>query len=604
MKIHRRSKKVLTEAGQTVVLVALFLSLFLLAAIAFAVDMGSLWFTRQMAQGVTDSACTAAAMDMLNAATGTSSTGGFTAGTNFSCGGTWDAAAPTSAPCVYASKNMGGGAASTLTAGTQGYDLHFTFPSSVTGLPTCTSGTGAPAICNDPSALSSNFVQVNMDQRVPLFFSALVSGSTTTDVGAQAVCGVIEANAPIPILVLDPRGDSGTLSGNGAINISIVGGPQRSIQVDSSSTSAVSISGASGTINLTHGGPNDNGSDFGVTGNESAVGIFHTANSGQWLDPAAAITDPFATVPAPSVPSAPVVPTGAEAVPGCASIPCYISPALITANPGSKIIHGCQDTANGCYLYTQGLYTSDITSFKQTLIFDPGIYYMKANLNAAANSCLRPGTGTGDGSGGTMFYFYGTSTETSSFTVSVTANAGTYGVCGTTTLVPLSVVQCITSGTGQTILPANVTAAGGLGGNVLLGPCQAPTAGGYNYGDPLGTADPLGEQRGMLFFQDRDANLTCKKCSQPSWGGGGAFGISGIMYFHYCNSADGAGLGTNCNTATAYTDQLSLQGGSSGNTYVVGDIVTDQLSLGGNPNIEMDLNPNALYYVERASLLQ
>jgi hypothetical protein len=47
-----------------------------------------------------------------------------------------------------------------------------------------------------------------------------------------------------------------------------------------------------------------------------------------------------------------------------------------------------------------------------------------------------------------------------------------------------------------------------------------------------------------------------------------------------------------------------LGGGSSTNTFVVGDIVTDELSLGGNSQIEMDLNPNALYYVLKASLLQ
>jgi hypothetical protein len=108
----------------------------------------------------------------------------------------------------------------------------------------------------------------------------------------------------------------------------------------------------------------------------------------------------------------------------------------------------------------------------------------------------------------------------------------------------------------------------------------------------------------MVFFQDRSANLaSAKHAQQPSWGGGGGFGLSGIMYFHYCNSADGAHLGTNCNSG-AYTDNLSLQGGSSSSTFVIGDIVTDELTLGGNPGIEMDLNPNALYYVLKASLLQ
>lgn len=584
MTSHRHSKldRKPGERGQAIVFVVLAMGLVLLGAVAFSVDMGNLWFHRQSAQTVADASCTAAAMDMLFTANGGGASGGFTPGTNFSCSGS-----PSVAPCVYAKKNMGY-APSTLTAGTPGYDVAFSFPTSVTGLPTCTSGTGAPAVCNDTSALTNNFVQVNVDDRVRLSFAGLLSGSATTDVGAVARCGVVLANSPIPILVLDPRNET-SLSGNGNIAISVVGGPQRSIQVNAASTSAVSIAGGSGSIDLTQGGPNNNGSDFGVTGSTPRAGIFSTANSGQWIDPTPAISDPFATIAAPStVPGAPVPPTGADAVPGCAAIPCHVTPPT----------HGCQDATNGCELYTGGLYTTAnaIDTFKKVVLLDPGLYYMQSDLSAAQQTCMRPGTGIGDGSGGTMLYFSGT------HTLNVTANSGTYGVCGNTTVkVPLSQVRCINSGTGTTILPANVVSNGGLIGNVLLGPCKAPTAGGTNYGDPLGANDPLGEQRGMLFFQDRSANLAAAG-NQPSWGGGGAFGLTGIMYFHYCNSADGAGKGTNCNSG-AYTDQLSLQGGSSSNTFVIGDIVTDKLSLGGNPKIEMDLNPNALFYVFKASLL-
>jgi len=37
---------------------------------------------------------------------------------------------------------------------------------------------------------------------------------------------------------------------------------------------------------------------------------------------------------------------------------------------------------------------------------------------------------------------------------------------------------------------------------------------------------------------------------------------------------------------------------------VVGDIVADELGMGGTPAIVMDLNPSALYYVMKATLLQ
>ena len=75
-----------------------------------------------------------------------------------------------------------------------------------------------------------------------------------------------------------------SLSNNGTSNISIVGGPQRSIQVDSPSSSAVSISGASGSFDLTKGGPYNTGSDFGVTGAEGPTN-FTTGATGKWVDP-------------------------------------------------------------------------------------------------------------------------------------------------------------------------------------------------------------------------------------------------------------------------------------------------------------------------------
>ena len=101
-------------------------------------------------------------------------------------------------------------------------------------------------------------------------------------------------------------------------------------------------------------------------------------------------------------------------------------------------------------------------------------------------------------------------------------------------------------------------------------------------------------------MQNRGVTLTSS--NQPSWQGGGAFLISGSLYFHQCNSS-GIDSGTGCSTS-AYTDQLSIGGNSSGTSYILGDIVVDQLSLNGTPNLYMDLSPNALFFVFRASLLQ
>ena len=53
------------EAGQSILLIVLALGLFLLGAVAFAVDMGNLWWHRQQAQRAADAACLAGAMDAL-----------------------------------------------------------------------------------------------------------------------------------------------------------------------------------------------------------------------------------------------------------------------------------------------------------------------------------------------------------------------------------------------------------------------------------------------------------------------------------------------------------------------------------------------------------
>src|SRR5258708_14876554 len=71
------------ESGQVMLFVLLGLGLFLIGAMAFAVDMSNLWFNRQAAQTPADAACTAGAMDMLvDYTNGTTSHGGFSIGTS------------------------------------------------------------------------------------------------------------------------------------------------------------------------------------------------------------------------------------------------------------------------------------------------------------------------------------------------------------------------------------------------------------------------------------------------------------------------------------------------------------------------------------------
>src|SRR5579864_2755329 len=93
------------QAGQVMLLTVLALSVFMIGAMAFAIDMSNMWFNRQSAQTAADAACTAAAMDMLVGDTN----GTMTAGANFtaSSSNTYDcnSASPVPAPCSYASLN-------------------------------------------------------------------------------------------------------------------------------------------------------------------------------------------------------------------------------------------------------------------------------------------------------------------------------------------------------------------------------------------------------------------------------------------------------------------------------------------------------------------
>jgi hypothetical protein len=285
-------------------------------------------------------------------------------------------------------------------------------------------------------------------------------------------------------------------------------------------------------------------------------------------------------------------------------------------------------------LYTAGFYGSPGIQIgpsggAKTALFDPGLYYVVGGLGLnSTGDTARPGTGLGDGSGGVTFYFSGTGT------VSVAASSGTHTLDDFNTLTgPVdstgnqyaNVTTVNASQTNVTytmgakclsssVLPSNLVNGGAgvnigsdtsnspavqNGANLLMGPCT-----GY-YGDPLGTLEPaaIGEQRWFLFFQDRSAIAV-----QPQWGGSGQFLLAGTMYFHSCKSN---GEGVSCtpppNPATAssyYQDIFSMQGSAGSGTYVLGEIVTDNLTLGGTSGIVMDLNPTTAFNILKASLYQ
>jgi hypothetical protein len=585
------------EGGQTITLVLLALALFLLAAVGIAVDISNWWFHRQIAQGAADAACTAGIMDMLvNDSQGTSF-GGFPSPlATYKCS---DTGASASAPCAYA--NLNGYSGAGLVAGQPSNDVQVMFPTSLSGsgLKVCSSTVPPPCI---PATIGNPFLVVNVFDRVPTTFTGLVRGSTTVDVAASAACVITYASAPIPILVLDPQNPNvkpavSALNVQGTPVISIVGGPQKSIQVNTADSGkagdAVTV-GGNAKIDLHLGGPAGppgTGSDIGIFGavlEPSVTKNFDPGTTGHW-EHGAPVSDPFAQICAPGQATdcmatingfaAPAIPTAGPAVPAdlagtctATGIPC----ALLYHNA----VHGCPDPA-GCYLYTPGICvgTGSCANKKYTTaVFDPGLYYLTAGLTLNPGSNVRPSTVT-TGYGGTFFYFAGSST------ITVDSNSGKPPY--TTDPFNTSALPCAAGST----IPTNLQGIT-LQGNILLGPCT-----GY-YGDPLGTAEPvIGEQRQFLFFQDRSAENV-----NPSWGGGGQFLLAGTMYFHSCNAS---GTGVNCGAVGTYwNDTFTMNGNSGSGTYVLGEIVTDNLILGGTSGITMDLNPNSAYPILKATLIQ
>lgn len=623
------------EAGQAMLFTVLALAVFLIGAIAFAIDMSNLWFSRQSAQTAADAACTAGAMDMLVGATNGSmpSTANFTAGTAFDCN-----SATTAAPCRYASFN---GFSSSITqasanSGTFGDNVYVDFPSAssvnLTGL-------DLPG----PSVTSYPLIRVHVSSNLHTWFAGML-GTSSQSAGATAICAVLQATSPIPILVLHPT-MSGSLhmNGGGSIsnptcssgppcgNIVIAGGPSKSIQVNSASQTAVTAQN-NPTINLCGGGSNYCGSTMGVWGSEPPITGFWsstsicsppnksngnctgTQTSPMWNSPSPPVADPFALVAAPDIPSF------AGASNPRPSIVCpqgmSLATCLASSNPngncptGSSCVaypgNGCPDPL-GCYEYKPGHYGSGICvgsscglSKYTTAIFQPGIYYLDGQckpgtpgaLCELSGSCIRPSTANGDGSGGTIFYFNGANS------IYVGASGGTCsGVNPFQTFTGIGSLANGVKCTTASQIPPNLAPVTTLSGSVLLAPCNGPDSStglcapncsvnnNVGYGDPLGTNDPFGEQRGILFFQNRSVNAG----NNPQWSGGGSMLLAGSMYFH--------NLGT-------FGDQLNLIGNAGSSTYVLGDIIVDQLSVGGSGQVVMDLNPSAAYTTLKAALVK
>ena len=138
-------------------------------------------------------------------------------------------------------------------------------------------------------------------------------------------------------------------------------------------------------LDLTQGGPNQNGSDLGVTGGTDDKRHLTTANSGNWVAPTPAISDPFATIAAPGY-------TGGRsgANPGYTGCRRGARSEAVVATCHLPT-HGYQDAGKAAMLYTSGtLYAECDQHIQESLLLDPGVYYLHVNFSGESNTCMRP----------------------------------------------------------------------------------------------------------------------------------------------------------------------------------------------------------------------
>jgi hypothetical protein len=579
-----------SESGQAVIGFIVIFAVLVLAGLAFAVDFANLRFHRQAAQSAADAACQAGAMDMLASSDGLQlNSMGFTPGTASSC-----TASSSATMCTYAKFNGYNGAGPQPASNTNSAwnTVSWSFPASVSG-----------ATAPPKTVAAVPYVQVSIVDNVKTFFLGLFTHSNYQQVSSASICGLAQVQEAAPIVVLHPT-MSGSLTYKGGAILRIAGGPQRSIQVNSTSPTAV-ICYPSGYIDTSQGGPATppTGSDVGVVGAEplaqnNCAGSggykgFYGGSTGNWRSSVLPVPDPYASL---------LPPTGVTTQ----------TPITYNASTGTYYtwvkyqVDGCPDTVgkayagNGvdtnCAEFGPGYYPNGIPlpNDYSTIIFLPGVYYVNGSLSPSGSNTLRVALPCWSS------YTSGYSASACSAVSSANAlnysatqgvmfyfsNSGTFTVSGGSSNdpidnVPPSALTCDGSQPSATLgMPPT-----GLAGNVLWAQCTQNATYWDNGGDTTDTAGSPGTpgNRGILFFQDH-ADTT-----SPSFSGSGELAYAGTLYFH---------------SLPDYQDVLTLTGGTGSGTYILGNIVADQIKLTGSAIIGMQLSSVPSTYMLKAGTFQ
>jgi hypothetical protein len=373
-----------------------------------------------------------------------------------------------------------------------------------------------------------------------------------------------------------------------------VGGPQTSIQVNSSangspssnaSSNAVYCSGGSGfPIDTSAAGPSGQGGNLSVVGGPStnqfcgASYILNNTTQAQWKSSAAVAPDPYAAVSAPALPSAKVaeaatpvatvaqgytppsdpvygniygtwVTSGTDSCPNTNPSQHYLGHSSTYPYNSGSIYGSCLEFNPG--YYPNGIDTASLAGFaNDVVIFMPGVYYLNGNLNVGSSTTVRNAwVGTQPSAQGVMFYF---------LSGGPVFAGGSGAASSVITPVPSYYLNC--SGTAPpSSLPASLT------GNLLVSQCAA--AGTY-VGAPSSDTYSSTGKRGLLFFSAHSNTY-----NNTLIGAGASLTFAGGLYFHN----------------NSYADLVQFSGAGIV-TYVVGSIVADQLMLSGSGTLDINLS--------------
>ena len=108
-------------------------------------------------------------------------------------------------------------------------------------------------------------------------------------------------------------------------------------------------------------------------------------------------------------------------------------------------------------------------------------------------------------------------------------------------------------------------------------------------------SDDASSYKGILFFQDR-GSVDHVGNKGHSLQGGGCISLTGTIYVTNTKATMKA-------DATHY-QTLRLNGNPCSATSIIGEIITDNLQLGGTSGIKMNLNPNSSLHIRQVALVR